>query len=116
MLVLPLLSSCEPCECQPTVEEPVVNCYTVRYEATGTEDYNLFNVVNSTGGLDFYNNAANSDWNYEFEACTGQYVGLALDGPITTISNYSIKIYLDDVLFKEANGTGDLFITQTPLP
>jgi hypothetical protein len=93
-------------------------CYTVRYEATGNDDYYLFGIQNSTGGQDAHVLNANQNWSYEFEACTGHLVGLSIDGDYglqPTTSSFSLKIYLNGDLWKEANGSPDIGI-QAFLP
>jgi hypothetical protein len=88
-------------------------CYTVRYEATGNDDFYLFGIYNSTGGVDSYNLVANQNWSYEFNACTGRLVGMSLSGS-EQLPNaaFSLKIFLNDVLWKEANGGPDISINS----
>lgn len=114
LLALPLLSGCEPCDCQPTEEEPVVNCYTLRYEAenNGNELYNIV-YFNGTGGQENYQNLSGL-WEYEFDICTPYTANITLVG--TDFGEYSVRIYLDDVLWKEANSTSSCTIPPTPLP
>lgn len=112
MLILPLLSSCEPCDCQPTEEEPVVNCYNVRYEAEGSGSYTV-SYWNGTGGAEANVDVVGS-WEYEFDVCTPYSVWIQVS-PLD-FGDYSCKIYLDDVLWKEASGEAGCAILATPLP
>ena len=101
LLALPLLSSCEPCDCQPNEpDEPVVNCYTLRYETEGTGLYNL-GYLNEYGGStgDYF---VTGSWEYEFDVCTPYFAALNITS--NEMGAYSCRIYLDDVLWKEVSG------------
>jgi hypothetical protein len=97
--------------CNPSNPNPS-NTYTVKYEATGNDDYFLFNIYNSTGGQDSYNLIANQNWTYEFNASSGQMVGMMISGS-EQLPNamFSLKIYLNGVLWKEANGGPDISVS-----
>lgn len=106
-----LLFGCNQDNPQPT--PPTTSNYTVKYEAVGNDDFYLFGIQNSTGGQDAYVVNANQTWTYEFQASSGHLVGLSIDGDYgaqPTSSMFSLKIYLNGVLWKEANGAPDIGI------
>lgn len=108
-LLIFIFYSCTPEN--PTPNPPPNTTYTVKYVATGNADYYLYNIYNSTGGTDSYQLPQNQDWTYEFQASTGHPVGLSIDGS-EQLPNamFSLKIYLNGVLWKEANGGPDIGI------
>lgn len=106
-----LLLGCN--ENNPQPNTPTASTYTVKYEAVGNDDFYLFGIQNSTGGQDSYVVNANQTWTYEFQSTTGHLVGLSIDGDYgiqPASSLFSLKIYLNGVLWKEANGAPDISI------
>ena len=102
--------------CTPDNPEPNPSTtYNVKFVAIGNDNFQIYGVTNSTGGLDSYQIQANQEWTREFNASSGQYMSFCSQS--TSIPNLimSLKIYLDGVLWKEANGNGPLQITS-PLP
>ena len=108
-LLIFIFYSCTPEN--PTPNPPPNTTYTVKYEAVGNDDFYLFGIQNSTGGQDSYQLNANQPWAYEFQASTGHLVGLSISGS-EQLPNamFSLKIYLNGVLWKEANGGPDIGI------
>ena len=103
-----------------TPENPTPNpstTYNVKFVAIANDNFQIFNTTNSTGGLDSYYIQANQEWTREFTASSGQPIGLCSSLTNQTQSppnlQMSLKIYLDGVLWKEANGNGPLQITST---
>ena len=90
---------------------PNSTSYTVKYKAIGNDDFYLFNIYNATGGMDSYQLPANQEWTYEFNATSGKQVGMGLSGS-EQLPNalFSLKIYVNGVLWKEANGGPDIFV------
>ena len=114
-ILMILLFGCTP-------ENPTPNpstTYNVKFVAIANDNFQIFNTTNSTGGLDSYYIQANQEWTREFTASSGQPIGLCSSLTNQTQSppnlQMSLKIYLDGVLWKEANGNNTLFI-QAPLP
>jgi len=106
--------------CTPNNPEPNPSTsYNVKFVAIGNDNFQIFNTTNSTGGLDSYYIQANQEWTREFTASSGQQIGLcsSLTNQTQSAPNLqmSLKIYLDGVLWKEANGNNTLFI-QALLP
>ncbi len=116
-ILMILLFGCTPEN--PTPNPPPNTTYTVKFVAIGNDNFRIFNTTNSTGGLDSYNIQANQEWTREFTASSGQYMSFCsaesseTQFPIDLF--VSLKVYLNGVLWKEANGNSVLFI-QAYLP
>ena len=107
--------------CTPNNPEPNPSTtYNVKFVAIGNDNFHIHGVTNSTGGFDSYQIQANQEWTREFNASSGQYMSFCSAAHSSTTQSIpnlimSLKIYLDGVLWKEANGNGPLQITS-PLP
>jgi hypothetical protein len=61
--------------------------------------------------MDSYQLPANQEWTSEFNATSGKQVGMSISGSEQLPNaSFSLKIYLNGVLWKEANGGPDIFV------
>ena len=114
-----LLFGCTPENPTPNPTPNPSTTYNVKFVAIGNDNFRIFNTTNSTGGLDSYNIQANQEWTRELTASSGQYMSFSSSESSETqfpIDLFvSLKVYLNGVLWKEANGNSVLFI-QAYLP
>ena len=92
-------------------------CHDVRYEANGSSPYNL-QYTNSTEGWQQYDDLTGS-WDLEYNACSSltdpHLAHLSVTSPFGDIGSFSVKIFLNGSLWKEASGNTSATI-QDNLP
>jgi len=115
-ILMILLFGCTPENPEPNPAPNPSTTYNVKFVAIGNDNFLIFGVTNSTGGLDSYQIQANQEWTREFNASSGQFMSFNSQANTETQSipnlQMSLKIYLDGVLWKEANGNGPLQISS----